>query len=84
MQKYSLYEFVQIWSKYDPDATGYIDIKNLEWLIMDLAKNKEARELVILHDSYLNIGRHFRQRYMVMLAIPTYYQMTKVMFYDTL
>lgn len=30
VQKYSIQQFVQIWTKYDPDATGYIDIVQLE------------------------------------------------------
>lgn len=49
-----------------------------------MARSSEAKELVILHESYLNNGSNFRKRYMIMLAIPTYFQMKKVMFYDTL
>ena len=50
VQKYSIQEFVVLWSKYDPDATGFIRIQDLEKLLMDLAKSNEGRELVILHD----------------------------------
>jgi len=49
IQKYSIHEFVQIWSKYDPDATGFIPITDLEHLIIDLAQSRDSCEILILH-----------------------------------
>ena len=50
IQKYSLQEFVNIWSIYDPDATGFIKISDLENFIVDLTKKSESKKLVILAD----------------------------------
>lgn len=43
-------EFIQIWSRYDPEATGYMLISDLDEFIEKLAKSNEARGLVILHE----------------------------------
>ena len=43
-------EFIQIWSQYDPEATGYMLISDLDEFIEKLAKSNDARGLVILHE----------------------------------
>ena len=42
IEPYSLYEFVNIWAKYDPEATGFISIHDLEPFIIDLANSNEG------------------------------------------
>lgn len=83
VQKYSIKEFTNIWSKYDNQATGYIEIEDLESLIIDMANSFEGRELIVMHERVL-ADEKFRMRFMAMLQIPTYNQLRQVMFYDTL
>ena len=83
IQKYSIQEYVQIWSKYDPEATGFIEIKDLEDFIEDLTKSSEGKELVIMHKKIL-ADHKLRVRFLAMLNVPTFFQLRKVMFYDLL
>lgn len=95
VQKYSINEFVSIWSKYDEQATGFIDINDLEPLIKDLVNSDEGVELLVLDDPKLKdyfdkfilrlrASKKYRQLFGAKLGIPTYMQLKKVMFYDTL
>ena len=43
IHKYSVQAFVEIWSQYDPEATGYIGIDQLDAFILDLVNSSEAR-----------------------------------------
>ena len=80
---YALFDFVELWSKYDEDATGYIDIADLENFIIDLCASDEGWSLVIFADR-LKYVRKMRITFLCKLNIPTYDQMTKVNFTDTL
>ena len=83
IKKYSLTEYVNIWSKYDPKATGFIDIDKLKAFIVELAKSSDGHELIIWHEKVLTNFTH-RRRFVALLSIPTYDQFKKVMFYDVL
>ena len=80
---YHLYDFVEIWSRYDPEATGFISIHDLEQFIIDLASSPEGFNLVIFHNKVLN-SKTIRKRFITKLNIPMYYQLKKVSFIDTL
>ena len=73
IRKYSLIEFVSIWTKYDPQATGFIPIKELRPFIVELAKSSDGKLLVIWHDDVLKDFKH-RKRFVALLSIPTYDQ----------
>ena len=96
----SIDDFVDIWSRaeYDPHGTGFLDAKNLEQFIIDLAESDGA-DLLLVHaekiipdwddegdddnkDFDKNCAR--RRRYMAQLEIPMYDNFKKVMFYDVL
>ena len=79
---YSVYEFTNLWANYDPEATGFISIDDLESFIIDLAES-EGRQLVIFHKRVL-ADADLRRRFLTKLNIPTYHQMRKVNFTDTL
>ena len=83
VQKYSLQEFVNIWSRYDPNATGFINVSDLDDFIVDLTKSQESRLLVIFADK-IATDASLRNRFIGKLCIPTYCQLKKVMFYDVL
>jgi len=83
IQNYSIDEFVSIWAEFDPLASGYITIQDLEKVIIRMAKSREGQELIIMHEQILESATK-RRIFMAMLKIPTYDQMKKVMFYDVL
>lgn len=74
---------MEIWSKFDPDASGFIAVRDLESFIMELAESKEGSALVIFKDKILE-NKSIRDRFLRKLNIPTYYQLKKINFYDTL
>ena len=76
-------EFKEIWSKFDPHATGFIDIDSLEPFLIELCRSEEGKELVVLSHRVEKISS-IRKRFLNHLSIPTYGQMKKVMFYDVL
>lgn len=42
--------FAKIWSRYDPDATGFLALTDLDSFFLDLIeKSKATRELLKLH-----------------------------------
>jgi hypothetical protein len=71
VQKYSLQEFVNIWSRYDPNATGFINIIDLDDFIVDLTKSRESRVLVIFAEK-IATDATLRNRFIAKLCIPTY------------
>ena len=91
-------QFVEIWSQYDPHATSFLDARDLEQFLIDLAESDSARELLLSPASMVpqfggdttggeqdfdkNCMR--RRRYMAMLDIPMYEDFKRVMFYDVL
>ena len=83
VQPYQISEFVRIWSQYDPDATGFIAIEDLDGLIKALASSKESQNLVILHEQMAN-DDSVRHRFLAYLNVPCYDQFKKVLFYDVL
>ena len=72
-----------MWCKYDPEATGFISIDDLEQLVLDLIETEEGSNLVIFKDL---IKEHpvLRRRFLAKLNIPTYSQLQKVYYMDTL
>lgn len=83
VQPYQIAEFVRIWSQFDPDATGFISINDLDELIKTLATSSESQKLVILHETMAN-DDSVRHRFLAYLNVPCYDQLKKVMFYDVL
>lgn len=86
--------FPKIWAKYDPKATTYIDILQLENLLEDLAINDDTKDLVMFpkkvadeRDDDGDITKDnsvFRKRLIMALDIPTYEHFKKVMFHDVI
>ncbi len=83
VQPYQIAEFVRIWSQFDPEATGFISIDDLDELIKTLASSTESQKLVILHEQIAN-NDSIRHRFLAYLNVPCYDQFKKVMFYDVL
>ena len=50
IQQFEINEFMRIWSYYDPDATGFIKLEDLEGLIVDLANSDEGQGLIVLRE----------------------------------
>ena len=71
IQNYNIQEFVNIWSEFDPNATGFIKIEDLDSFIVKLAKSRDARKLIIMHDQIV-ADQILRRRFMALLKIPTY------------
>jgi len=42
IQNYSIVEFVNIWAEFDPLATGYIDVTDLEQVVIRLAQSRDG------------------------------------------
>ena len=42
IQQYHVQEFISIWQRYDPDATGFIPYAELKSLLLDLASSDDA------------------------------------------
>lgn len=68
---------------YDPEATGFILLTDLEALILELANSDDACGLVVFRD-LIRTDKSVRRLYIGMLKVPLYHQLTKVMFYDVL
>ena len=88
---------MEVWAQYDPHATGFIDAKNLEQLLIDIAESDTACALVLKPEQLIpefegdtadekdfDVNCLRRRRYMAMLDIPMYDEFKKVMFYDVL
>lgn len=71
LHNYAIEEFINIWAEFDPLATGFIDIQDLERFIVRLAEHREACELIIMHEEILK-DQYTRRRFLAMLNIPTY------------
>ena len=83
IQQYYVNEFARIWCHYDPDATGFIKMKDLEALIVELAKSDDGQGLIVLKELVLK-DLKTKKRFIGMLKIPTYDKFRRVMFYDVL
>ena len=79
----NIYEFSQVWSKYDNEATGFINIVDFEQFMLDLIETEEGSNLVIFKD-LIKSYPVLRRRFLAKLTIPTYGQIRKVYFMDTL
>ena len=80
---YSLLEFIDVWSEFDPEATGFIEIKRLEEFILALAKSGHGKSLIVFVDHVAKV-KTMRKIFLRQLNLPTYYQLKKVAFMDTL
>ena len=85
--------YPDIWSKYDPEKTGFILCSQLESLFIDMSQDADCRELLIFPDKVADEVKDgqvvidhssFRHRIIQNLDIPTYDNFTRVMFYDVL
>lgn len=86
--------FPKIWSKYDPYASHFIPIRQLENLLEDLASDEDTKDLVMFPERIVDVKDEegnivkdnsvFRKRMIIMLDIPTYKCFTEVMFFDVL
>jgi Ca2+-binding EF-hand superfamily protein len=79
----SVEEYANVWSKFDPHATGYMDIQQLSNFLRELALNEDTKEMMLFADK-IEKSEEFRARLIVSLDIPTYQNFKKVMFYDVL
>lgn len=79
--------FVEIWSRYDPHATGFIPANEFEQLLIELAEDESAQNLLLSPELIIpefevaegtSGDKDFdkncarRRRYMAMLDIPIY------------
>lgn len=74
---------VQIWQKYDPQATYYIPTASLINLLDDFIKCKESETMFVTRDDSV-LTEIYRMRLIMALEIPTYDRSAQVMFYDVL
>lgn len=81
----SIEDYQRIWSKFDRDATGFIKVSDLGRLLQELAKSDptEGGALIPFKKRIAN-NEEFRNRQIILFAIPTYQIQKKVMFYDVL
>ena len=76
-------EFVNLWQKYDPEATGFIELEQLSSLLVDITNNKDAQTLCVLNKEQITEPRR-KERLIAELEIPLYKKASKVFFYDVL
>jgi hypothetical protein len=86
--------FPTIWSRYDPEKTGFIPCNQLENLLEDIARDEDCKDLVMFptkvadeHNKEGEITKDnsvYRRRLIMMLDIPTYDKFQKVLFYDVI
>lgn len=72
-----------MWSKYDPNATYFINITDLDPLLANLAESNHGSQLFLFKDQ-VAASKEFRESLMAQLDIPTFGNLKKVMFYDVL
>ena len=84
VQQKSVEDFQTIWSKYDPDGTGFIPVSSLEKLLLDLSEARPDEGGALIPFKKRMQKQEFRNRQILFLDIPTYNNMEKVMFYDVL
>ena len=93
-------DYRRVWSDYDKQATGFMEVDDLDKLIIDLANcaHDEGGKLLGKLKDKIKIGakkekdgfkshpygKVFRNRFIKGLEIPTFKNMKKVMFYDVL
>jgi len=78
-------DFQRIWAHFDPNATGFISLGDLELLLVDLANaHPEEGGSMIPFKKRVIGDRKFRNRLIISLKIPTYGKLQKVMFYDVI
>lgn len=83
IQQYHVEEFVRLWQKYDPEATGFIEYEQLTALFVDITNSKDARTLCVLNKDQITEPRR-KERLIAELEIPLYKKASKVFFYDVL
>lgn len=71
LKKYHMQEFVRIWSIFDPKATGYLLVTDLDPFVLKLAKSSDSADLVVLNKKVGSDDR-FRRRFIALLNIPTF------------
>ena len=75
--------FMMNWRKYDPEATGFINLSDLDDFVKEFAKSEEGSKFFVLIKKVSN-NCDMRARLVANLKIPTYFNQTKVMYYDVL
>ena len=48
VQPYHVKEFQRLWQEYDSDADGFIELKDLDALLVAMARSEDASQLVLL------------------------------------
>jgi len=46
--------FARVWQKFDPEATGFIQLSELDALIVALADSEDARHLIVLEKDQIS------------------------------
>jgi hypothetical protein len=80
ISEYSIEQFKDLWSKYDPKGTGYIKTKRFPFLLMKLAKE----ECTIIPDFDKIFDKKERNRFIARLQVPTYHNFQDYFFLDIL
>ena len=87
-------KFPTLWSKYDPYATSFIPVSMLADMLRDMAEDEDTKDLILFEDRVADVKNDdgtirkdnsvFRNKYVMILDIPTYGTFQKVMFFDVL
>ena len=72
--KTNIAKFKKVWQKYDPEATGYINIDELKSLILDLEKDTEIITVSLSENSKA------LRNFIAHMQVPTYLSFTKYYF----
>ena len=76
-------ECIMCWAKFDPEATYFITIQDLDKMVEQLAKLESSSELFVYQHA-VESSSVFRRRLIGALEIPMFDNFKKVMFYDVL
>ena len=76
-----IFYFGEVWSKFDPNATGFIPLVKLEEFILELSQTEatffmDAKEEV----QYILM----RENFIIKLDVPTHNNFSTIMYYDLL
>ena len=80
----TLEDFQKHWSKYDPEATGFISVHDLKHLFWDLANSQDGGGALILKKKLISQNNQHCYANIKEMGIPTYENMKKVMFHDVM
>lgn len=80
MNQTTINEFQASWSHFDDDGNGYINVEELDNLILNLIETNN--DLIPMKKRYKN--EKYREMFIARLKLPTYYKFTSYYFFDVL